>query len=213
MESPLRRDAPPVLRLIETFGWSPQAGFCRLAAHRARLARGAAALGVAVDWPGVGRALAGVGADVAGPLRVRLTVGLDGAAAMESAPAMAPAVVWRLMIAEARLRSDDPWLGLKTTRRPAYDAARAALPPEVDEAILLNERGEICDGAITTLFADLGSGVLTPPLGAGCLPGVLRAEMLARGLARESALFPADLVGARLWVGNSLRGSIPALLV
>jgi 4-amino-4-deoxychorismate lyase len=210
VEGALRGGAAAGLRLVETFGWTPERGCRRLAAHRARLARGAATLGVAVDWAGVARALAGIGG--AGPLRVRLTVGLDGAAAVETAPAPPAAAAWRLVVAEARLRSDDPWLALKTTRRPAYDAARAALPAGADEAILLNELGEVCDGTITTVFADLGAGVVTPPLAAGVLPGVLRAELLARGRAREAALRPADLAGARLWVGNALRGLIPAHL-
>ena len=60
MESALRRLAPAGLRLIETFRRDPEAGFVRLPAHLARLARGAAALGVALDRRAVDRALAGV---------------------------------------------------------------------------------------------------------------------------------------------------------
>ncbi len=119
------------------------------------------------------------------------------------------APAWRIGLAGARLRSDDPWLSVKTTRRPAYDAARAALPPGLDEVIFLNERDEVCDGTITTVFFDRGQGMRTPPLSCGLLPGVLRAEMACP----EEVLRVEDLPRARLWVGNSLRGLMPALWV
>jgi branched-subunit amino acid aminotransferase/4-amino-4-deoxychorismate lyase len=49
--------------------------------------------------------------------------------------------------------------------------------------------------------------LLTPPLACGLLPGVLRAELLSQGRAREAVLTPRDLEG-EVWFGNSLRGLI-----
>lgn len=118
---------------------------------------------------------------------------------------------WRLALAGTRLGSGDPWLRLKTTRRAQYDDARAALPEGIEEAIFLNERGEVCDGTITTVFFDRGQGMRTPPLSCGLLPGVLRAGMLAEGACREELLPAGDLPHVRLWVGNALRGLIPAV--
>jgi 4-amino-4-deoxychorismate lyase len=126
-----------------------------------------------------------------------------------AAPFVAVAGPWRLGLAAERLASGDPWLGLKTTRRGAYDRARAALAG-LDEVVLLNERGEVCDGTITTLFFDRGAGMRTPPLSSGLLPGVLREEMLASGACREEVLMAGDLGRMRLWVGNALRGMIAA---
>ncbi len=77
--------------------------------------------------------------------------------------------------------------------------------------LLLNERGEVCEGTITNVFIDAGDGgpLLTPPLSCGLLPGVLRAEMLEAGRAVEAILTLADLKTAKeLFVGNSLRGLI-----
>ncbi len=79
--------------------------------------------------------------------------------------------------------------------------------------IFLNERDEVCEGTITNVFFDLGDGLCTPPLTCGCLPGVLRADMLATGQAREAVLTAADLPRAQLRVGNSLRGLIAATLL
>jgi 4-amino-4-deoxychorismate lyase len=115
-------------------------------------------------------------------------------------------------VAAAALDSRDPWLAVKSTERRRHDAARAALAPGIEEAVFLNERGEVCEGTISNVFADLGEGLVTPPLSAGLLPGVLRAELLARGACREAVLRAADLGRGRLFVGNALRGLVPARL-
>ena len=202
MESPLRegRDDPG-LTLIETLRADAPAD--RVTRHLARMARGAAALGWAFD---AGAARAAVAA-AAGPLRLRLTLDAAGRIAATTGPLPPAATVWRVGLAAQRLRSDDPWLSLKSSRRAAYDAARAALAPGLDEAILLNERDEVCDGTITTVFFDRGQGMRTPPLSCGLLPGILR-ETLA---LPEEVLPATDLPRVRLWVGNSMRGVIPAV--
>lgn len=210
MEGPLRDHAPAGLKLIETFGWEPEGGFRRLPAHLARLAAGASALGIDVDHATIDRALGGVSGGA--PLRVRLTLALDGRVDVTWASVGRVETGWTLVVASERLWSGDPWLRIKSTRRAAYDTARAALPPGADEALLLNERSEVCEGTITSVFADFGDGLVTPPLACGLLPGVLRGELLAAGTAREAVLRRDDLAGARLFVGNSLRGLIPARL-
>jgi 4-amino-4-deoxychorismate lyase len=129
------------------------------------------------------------------------------------APLAAAKPAWVVRLAEARVASSDPWLRLKTTERQLYDAARAALPEGVDELVFLNERDEVCEGTITNVFLDLGDALLTPPVACGLLPGVLRADLLARGACREAVLLPGDLARGRLLVGNALRGLIPARLV
>ncbi len=198
MESALREGgAEPGLRLIETMLWDG-AGVPRLALHRARLSAGCAALGW--DVPDVDAALRAL--DLAGPARLRLTVGVSGDVRVEVGPLPAVKAVWRVGLAGARLASGDPWLGIKSTRRLVYDDARASLPDGLDEVIFQNERGEVCDGTITSVFFDRGAGMRTPPLACGLLPGVLRAEMAVP----EEVLHAADLPGVRLWVGNALRG-------
>lgn len=202
MESALRDGAnDPGLKLIETLLWDGEK--CpRLPLHQARLARSAAALGWAA--PGEMRGLlAGLPAQA---LRLRVTMDSAGAMVLEHAPLPSAKMEWRVGLASQRLNSADPWLGHKTTRRAVYDAARAALPEGWDEGIFLNERGEVCEGTITTVFFDRGQGIRTPPLACGVLPGVLRADLGAA----EEVLLAVDLPRVRLWVGNALRGLVPA---
>jgi 4-amino-4-deoxychorismate lyase len=193
------------LRLIETLGWDG-AVFPREERHLARLARAAARFG----WRCEGAAEALRAAAPEGPARMRLTLAASGAIEVTASPLPPGKPIWRLGLAEARLASDDPWLQVKSSRRAAYDAARAALPPGLDEVVFLNERGEVCDGTITTLFFDAGDGLRTPPLSSGLLPGVLREEMLDEGRCREAVLHAADLGRVQLWLGNSLRGLVRA---
>ncbi len=194
-------------RLIETLAWDGREPL-REARHLARLARAAAALGYPCDVAAAARALR---EGRTGPTRLRLTLDAQGAIEVTEAPLPPPAALWRVAVHPARLLSTDPWLRVKSTHRPLYDEARAALPPGLDEWLFLNERGEAAEGAITTLFFDRGDGWRTPPLASGGLPGILREEMLATG-CREEVLAAEDLAGVRLAVGNALRGLIPAVL-
>lgn len=206
MEGPLRQ---PDLKLIETLRWDGSR-LVREERHRARLRRSAATLGFPHDETRVAAALATARGDE--PLRVRLT--LDGSGRVEVTTAPLPAVrtPWRVALAPERLRSDASWLRLKSTARGRYDAARAALAPDLDEMFFANERGEVCEGTITNIFFDLGGGLATPPVTCGLLPGVLREEMLATGRCIEAKLRLEDLAIARLWAGNSLRGLLPCVL-
>lgn len=203
------RDAAPVgLNLIETLFWPAPAG--RLALHQARLARGCAAFGIGAV-PDLAVVLAGAASG-----RARVTVDLAGRVEVAVAPFVPetggpPTRDWRVQIVPG-LDSTDPFRAHKTTARGIYDRARAALPAGVDEAVFLNERGEVAEGTITTVFVPRAGVLLTPPCASGCLPGVLRAELLAGLGAREATLFPGDLAGG-FFLGNALRGLIRAALV
>jgi 4-amino-4-deoxychorismate lyase len=201
VESALREGGgEPGLRLIETVLWDG-AQAPRWALHEARLRRSAKMLGWTCPE------IAPAGPDH--PARLRLTLDREGAVDWTVAALPPAKAEWRVGLASEQLRSDDFWLRVKSTRRGAYDRARAALPADLDEVILLNERGEVCDGSITTVFFDRGHGMRTPPLACGLLPGVLRAELGCP----EEVLSAGDLPNVRLWVGNALRGLIPAVFI
>lgn len=217
-ESPLRDGIAPGFTLIETLRWEPGIGFMRLERHLARLAASAAALGFCHDAEAIHAALESTIKSAAGPQRVRLTLAGDGAVEVTTQPfqPLPDNIVWTLRLARSRLSSQDVLLRHKTSRRDAYQAARAEYTTaDADEVLLANERGEICEGTITNLFIGTGepAALLTPKLACGLLPGILRGELLDQGRAREAVLTLDDLIAAkRLYVGNSLRGLIPARL-
>jgi 4-amino-4-deoxychorismate lyase len=213
VEGALRDGLGPSDGLIETFRFDPQDGFIRLDRHLARLARSAEALGFRYD-PATLHPLFYEVPRNEGPLRVRLMVDQEGNAEITTSHflPLANDTIWTLRIAETRLNSADPLLAHKTTRRGVYQKAREEFSTAIAQEVLLcNERGEVCEGTITNLFLDRGDGrLLTPPLASGLLPGVLRGELIDSGRAVERILFAHDLHDARLFVGNSLRGLIPA---
>ncbi|MBP1885338.1 aminotransferase class IV family protein [Sinorhizobium mexicanum] len=201
--------------LLETLRFEPETGFVRLQLHLARLTRSARRLGFAGAEAAQAHLTEAVRGAV-GPLRVRLTLDRHGAIAVTTAP-FAPLpddTVWRARIAATRLDSGNRLLRVKTTRREIFEAARGEFTPEeADEVILLNEKGEVCEGTITSVFLDDGSGILkTPPISCGLLAGVLRTDLICQRRARVSRLTPADLESGRLYLGNSLRGLIRAKL-
>ncbi len=81
----------------------------------------------------------------------------------------------------------------------------------IDEMLFLNERGEITEGSRTNLFAEIDGRLLTPPLDCGLLDGCLRRELLDEGRCVEAILtLPVLERATRVFLGNSLRGLIPA---
>lgn len=216
------------LELIETLRFVPAEGFRRGALHLARMARSAQALGFPFDEAaardamelavrGAGAVDGGIEPDDRNPpgaLRLRLVLKASGALRAAAAPLGPAPGIWHVAIAPDRLDAADPWLRHKTSRRPLYERWRAALPPGVDEMLFLNRAGALCEGTITNLFVECDGMLLTPPLRAGVLPGVLRQSLLAADRARETDLHPRDLEGnGAIFVGNSLRGLIPARLL
>ena len=104
----------------------------------------------------------------------------------------------------------------KVSARDFYDGERARLKAlcGADEVLFLNLDGALCEGSFTSLFIeDAIGGYTTPSLSCGLLPGVLRAAMLADGSAREAVLGLADLKLGTIFMGNALRGLMPAKLM
>lgn len=209
----LTRPEPP-LALIETLAWQPGDGYVLLQRHLDRLARSAAWFALPYDGEAARAALAvAVPAGNERRLRVRLLLDEDGNITVSTEPLPAPAASllrWRLSGRSVCTR--DPFLYHKTTRRALYDdelaRARAA---GCDEVLFRNERGELTEGAWTSLFIRRGARLLTPAVDCGLLDGTLRRELLASGAAEEAVLHPHDLETAdAVLFGNSVRGLMPA---
>jgi len=97
-----------------------------------------------------------------------------------------------------------------------YEEAHAA---GWDEYVLLNEREEVSECTSANLFAVFGQTAVTPPLDAGCLPGVTRALLLeqvqAEGFGcREGRLTLGDLERADgVFMTSSTRDVLPVAAI
>lgn len=94
-------------------------------------------------------------------------------------------------------------------------AIREAQARGAEEALLLNQGGEIAEGASTNVFVVREGAVITPVLEAGILAGITREVVLeiARGLAlpvRQEVLRPEDLMGAdEAFLTSTTREAVP----
>ena len=85
----------------------------------------------------------------------------------------------------------------------------------LDDALLLNERGEISECTSANIFLVNKTRVWTPPLSSGCLPGITRALLLEQirvpGIeVLEHRVLPADVERAdEVFITSSTRELIP----
>ncbi|WP_372781249.1 aminodeoxychorismate synthase component I [Phenylobacterium sp.] len=202
--------------LIETFRWSA-GSFIRLSAHLDRLGASALRLGFTFDRDAAGAELARLGEAWAGDdRRVRVVLSRDGALAVTCEAAAPPSDrVLQVGVAADRLDAGDPFLRHKTTHRAVYERAFAAAAARgLDEALLLNRDEAAADASRNSLFVEIAGRLVTPPLNAGALPGVLRRTLIADGQAIEAPLILDDIRRAERWfLGNSLHGLRRARLV
>jgi para-aminobenzoate synthetase/4-amino-4-deoxychorismate lyase len=186
----------------------------RLERHLSRLAGSARHFGFAYDEAHTRAAVAATArAHPRGKWRVRLLVSREGTPTIECTPYAADHRPWRVTFASAPVDSRDPFLANKTTHRVVYETARRA-HPDLDDVILVNERGEVTEATIANLVAEIDGVRYTPPVACGLLGGTFRSELLASGRIHERVLTRADVSGAsRLWLINSVREWVDAVLV
>ncbi|MGK9169076.1 aminotransferase class IV [Inquilinus limosus] len=72
-------------------------------------------------------------------------------------------------------------------------ARREAAGQGADDAVMLNTAGRVAETTIANLFARIDGAWATPPVEEGALPGIMRAEALARLGAAERPLSVEDL--------------------
>jgi len=196
--------------LIETIAFDPEDGLLRLEAHLARLKASAAALGFAFNRHAARNELQAATFRLRAPARVRLLASAGGSLAVEvrAMPPVPPGPV-EVALADMTLPRADLRRVHKTSDRAFYDDPRRAAG--TFEVAFVDAEGFLTEGSFTNLFVERDGTLLTPPLSRGLLPGVLRAELIAEGRAREADLVPADL-GDGFLIGNALRGLLRARL-
>ena len=184
-------------------------GYLLLDRHLLRLAGSAAYFKFKLDLDALRVRLWNFGQGLYGIHKVRVLLAPDGGITLESQPLAATgftALPAAIAVSRVRVKSTDPFLYHKSTRRALYDDQLRTYPGCYD-CIFLNERDEITEGSYNTIVISLAGELLTPALDCGLLPGVLRAELLEAGAVREAVLTLDDLQAAdTVWLVNSVRG-------
>jgi branched-chain amino acid aminotransferase/4-amino-4-deoxychorismate lyase len=191
-----------------------------LAAHLDRMAAGCAVLNLPFEREEAERvAREATPAEGRFAIRLTLTAGSGGrglarpaapvlglfAKAAPSAPVTTPAA---LIVATTRRNEGSPVSRLKSLSYLDNVLARAeAKAAGADEAVMLNNRGEVACAAAANLFWIKDGRLFTPRLDCGVLPGVTRARLLARHQVEEVAAGIEALETAEaIFLTNSLIG-------
>ncbi|MBM9535625.1 aminodeoxychorismate synthase component I [Desulfobulbus alkaliphilus] len=217
LKSLVCRTRPPQFSLLETLLWTPQQGYLFLAEHVRRMQASAEYFSRPFDPDLLRARLTTEAREFARvPQRVRVLLDRDGGLEIEATPSTPhdhgrPV---RLVPAPCPIDDTDVFLYHKTTRREVYERMRAALPPEADDVLLYNRRGEITETTIANIVVTIDGRDYTPPVHCGLLAGTHRQHLLDGGRLEERVLTLEDLSGAeRFALINSVRGRYPAVLL
>ena len=148
------------------------------------------------------------GYSTAGNYHPTLLISLTAAPPIDDSP---PAPV-KLITATSVLIDHDPFSTFKTTNKLVnIIAMREAETAGADDALLLNQAGQLTETTSSNLFLILNDTLRTPPLASGCLAGITRAFLLEIAAAQsipiaQENLTPQQLDKAQgLFLTNSIR--------
>lgn len=191
--------------LVETMRWEPDSGWFWLDLHLDRLESSANYFGIPMQREVLVERL-NAEVDGGGVSRVRVSVDRRGRVDISVQPhvdeARRPVAV---AVDTEPVDSSSPFLYHKTTRREVYEERRQR-HPKADDVLLVNERGEITESTIANVAAKLDGQWCTPPVDAGCLPGIYRRVLLEQGDLVERPIRLSDLEACEgLALVNSVR--------
>ncbi|HEY3330664.1 MAG TPA: aminodeoxychorismate synthase component I [Capsulimonadaceae bacterium] len=186
--------------------------------HMARLAGSARRFGFTIDIDAIEEEIARriVADTTAGNCyRMRLLVSRSGNATVELYPlAPSPTELQFAIETEQRIDRKDIRRYHKTADRGFYEVLfrrhfEADSPAR--DVLLVNSDGNVTEFTKGNIVIEIGGEMITPPVGDGLLPGVLRQELVDTGVVTERQISVADVWAAeRVWFVNALRGWIPA---
>ena len=199
--------------LLETMRWNSVSGWYWLDRHLDRLEASADYFGIDVNRDQVaGRLEEAVTGS--GEARIRLTVSRHGEVRITNVPFTVPerdSVA--IAIDHQPVDVSSPFLFHKTTRRSIYEE-RQQRHPHADDVLLMNGEEEITESTIANVAVKLEGRWYTPPVEAGCLPGVYRGVLLDDGRIQERRIRLADLEQCEgLALLNSVRLWRPAFII
>jgi branched-chain amino acid aminotransferase len=88
-----------------------------------------------------------------------------------------------------------------------------------DDALILNQRGNICEASSSNLFMVQKGILFTPALSQGCVAGTKRRELLEKlpslGFQIEETLITKDMVFEmeEIFLTNAVRGIMPVICI
>jgi para-aminobenzoate synthetase / 4-amino-4-deoxychorismate lyase len=206
--------APASFQLYESVLWQPERGYHLLDLHLQRLASSAMYFGYTFNVREVLSALTEITKKFCSNRhRVQVFLEESGRFTIQSEEAPPDPRAWNVALAREPVQSSNVYLYHQTTRREAHETARRARP-DVDDAILWNERGEVTEATSGNILVRRENQVVTPPVACGLLAGTYRQHLLARKEVVEAVVKKEELASAEaIFLVNSLRDWVRVTLV
>lgn len=179
--------------------------------HLDRLAQSAHYFGYPFDEDALLKKLKDIGSGIR---RVRVLLDKKGDFEVQSSPLSEMPPIERVLVYPEPIPSG-VFFRHKTTQREFYDKALVwAREHGADEAILIDESGEIVEGCLSNVWIRDKGELLTPSLTTTGLQGVMRHEILeTRCDALEVPLRLEDVLNAEeILLSNAVRGLWPVVL-
>lgn len=208
----------PEFQVFETILWTPADGFLFREEHWRRAGRSQLYFGRPVppesasgEWMRLEKRLKADPVFRKEGACIRMLLHRDGRVEWRILPVRKPrweGLKLRIRISAHPVDSSDVFLYHKTTNRALLDdALRKARKEGFHEVLFLNEKGELTQGSISSLFLRRNGFWRTPALSCGLLPGIWRSHAMRELRAREARLTLRDLFCAEeVRLGNSVRG-------
>lgn len=143
--------------------------------------------------------------------RIRIRLHRNGKIYSEQNPMASFPKSGRVLVSKKRIDSKNLFLYHKTNIRELYSSAFSyALSGNYMDMIFLNEKGNLTEGCIHSVFLQKNGEWFTPNLEHGLLPGVARKKWIRRLHAQETSISEEDLrMAEKIILVNSLRGLRP----
>jgi branched-chain amino acid aminotransferase len=120
---------------------------------------------------------------------------------------------WTIGLFTAARKTTDEIARYKTASHLVYAlAARFAIKNDLNDCVVLNTAGNICDTSIANIFIIAGNKIITPPVNSGCIAGIMRGCLLNSMREKaypveERAILPQELETAdELFITNVIQG-------
>lgn len=200
--------ACPEFELLESLVWDDRHGYYLLDEHLHRLQDSGRYFGFELSISAIKSRLEYQQSKLKGPRqKIRLCVGRNGGATIESAPANSM-LGWRVSISCLPINTHTPFVYHKTTNRAVYAEVLSTKSDCDDDLIFWNHEGFITETSIANVVIDDGGGrLITPPVSCGLLAGVQREHLLKQGIIYEGMIAIDDLKNAKsVYLINSVRG-------
>jgi para-aminobenzoate synthetase/4-amino-4-deoxychorismate lyase len=175
----------PGFELLETMRFEPGDGVRHLDRHVARVLASADHFGFDAEERTVREAVEkGVASAPDRACRVRLSLARDGTVRVVCTPLAPETEPVTVAIDDVPQDPFDVFLFHKTSLRRRYREA-AERHPDVEDVVLVNDRGEVTESTIANLAVRIDDRWWTPPLDAGLLLGIGREIALEEGRLAE----------------------------